>query len=109
MEEAKRILRAKGARLPPTLKLAANFAKAVVKHAMDGFTKVPPEEYARRLSVCNECSLRMTNRCTHPDCGCYLDKKAWWASESCPMEKWGIYADGVEIKGEEPPPSGLSE
>lgn len=74
--------------LPPTIQLAKNFVKAVYKHVVDGMAKVDVDQYADRLKVCNGCALRSGNRCTHPSCGCFLDKKAWWASEDCPLEKW---------------------
>ena len=76
------------ARLPSTLKMAGNFAKAVGKHIGNGLKKVDISEYQRRLNVCNDCELRRRTRCTHEECGCFIDKKAWWDSESCPMNKW---------------------
>jgi len=88
IEEARRGPYTGDARLPSTLKMAGNLTKAVVKHAVDGFKKVDLEEYQRRLNICNECSLRVKNRCTHESCGCFIDKKAWWASEECPLNQW---------------------
>lgn len=77
---------------PPVLKLAANFTKAVVKHIGDGMKKVSLQIYQHRLNVCNDClppdGFRVKNRCIHESCGCFIDKKAWWASEECPLGKW---------------------
>ncbi len=76
---------------PPSIpKLATNFTKAIAKHVVDGMKKVDIDVYVERLSVCNknECGMRVKNRCTHESCGCFLDKKAWWASEDCPMDLW---------------------
>jgi hypothetical protein len=87
-EVIKQKLENNNVRLPPTFKLAQNFTKALVKHAADGFAKVTLEQLKARLEVCNSCGLRIKNRCSHPDCGCFLDKKAWWASEDCPDKKW---------------------
>lgn len=84
--------------LPPMLKMAKNLATAVVKHIKDGGRNVTIEEYTERLAVCNGCDMRLKNRCTHPSCGCFLDKKAWWASEDCPMEKWPKNWESTEIK-----------
>jgi hypothetical protein len=67
-----------------------NFAKAVVKHAKDGFKKVDVDTYAARLRECASCELQKNGICTHEDCGCILTRKAWWASESCPLKKWCI-------------------
>jgi hypothetical protein len=74
--------------LPSALRMAGNFVKAAVKHVGDGMRKVELQEYQQRLEICNDCLLRVKNRCTHESCGCFLDKKAWWASEECPLEKW---------------------
>lgn len=78
--------------LPPTIQMAKNFLKAAGKHVMDGMRKVTFEEYQARIDKCNKCvppeGWRMQNRCTHPSCGCFLDIKAWWRSEDCPVEKW---------------------
>ena len=74
--------------MPSTPRLIKNFTKAVVKHAKDGFNKVTVEEYNRRLQICGKCELREENRCSHVKCGCFLKRKAWWASEKCPIGKW---------------------
>jgi len=78
--------------LPSKTKMAKNLAKAAVKHVANGMKKVGVEEYQRRLNICNNCpdDMRVKNRCTHEDCGCFLDKKAWWDSETCPNEHWDI-------------------
>ncbi len=75
-------------KLPSKMQMAGNLAKAVVKHVGDGLKKVDLQQYQDRLNICNDCELRMKNRCTHESCGCLLDKKAWWASEECPLDKW---------------------
>jgi len=77
-------------KLPDKGQMVMNFIKAVAKHVADGMRKLTLDQYVERLNVCNTCDLRSGNRCTHPDCGCYLDKKAWWASEECPLKKWCI-------------------
>ena len=77
---------------PSAIKMAGNLSKAVVKHARDGFRKVTLPIYQRRLDKCNDCippdGFRVKNRCTHESCGCFIDKKAWWASEECPLSRW---------------------
>jgi hypothetical protein len=78
--------------VPSVLKLAGNFTKAVVKHIGNGMKNVPLTIYQGRLDICNEClppdGFRVKNRCTHESCGCFIDKKAWWDSEACPLGKW---------------------
>jgi len=82
-------------RLPSPVRMAGNFTKAVVKHTFDGLKKVDFTTYQRRLNQCNGCKppkgFRVEKRCTHESCGCYIDKKVWWASEECPLGRW----DGV--------------
>jgi hypothetical protein len=76
--------------LPSATAMVINFGKAVVKHAQDGFKRVTLQQYQERLTICNKnkCGYRLKNRCTHPACGCFLDKKAWWNSENCPVGDW---------------------
>jgi hypothetical protein len=76
--------------LPPKITMAKNLAVALAKHIADAGKKVTFEQYQERLEICNKCELRLKNRCTHPKCGCFLDIKAWWASEQCPYTppKW---------------------
>ena len=78
--------------LPSTARMAGNIVKAVVKHVGDGMKKVDLPRYQHRLNICNDCvppsGFRVKNRCTHESCGCFIDQKAWWASEECPLSKW---------------------
>jgi len=75
-------------KLPSKVRMVKNFAKAAAKHIGDGLRKVSIQEYQDRLDICNPCNMRLKNRCTHESCGCFIDKKAWWASEECPLDKW---------------------
>lgn len=77
-----------GRRPPSALKLARNFTKAVIRHVGDSLKKVDLPVYTSRINTCNPCPLRVNTRCTHESCGCFLNKKAWWASEKCPLDKW---------------------
>jgi len=81
--------------LPPTITMAKNLVKALVKHTQDGLRKVSVEQYTTRIATCNVCPIRLKNRCTHPKCGCFIDIKAWWASEDCPDEpsRWPRLTD----------------
>lgn len=73
---------------PGVLKLATNFMKAVTRYAKSGGEKVDEETFKSRMSECDKCVFRQGNRCTHSNCGCFLDKKASWKSESCPISRW---------------------
>lgn len=74
--------------MPPLSKQIYNFAKALTKHAVDGWQNVDEETYKARITVCETCPLRKKNRCSL--CGCFLSEKALWASEDCPEDKWEI-------------------
>ena len=72
------------------LKKAANFTKAVTKHAFNGFTKTPSMVYRSRLDICNSCEFLLTGgQCS--ECGCIVKYKTSWASEKCPIGKWSEY------------------
>jgi hypothetical protein len=86
--EKVRVQRREEPTLPSLPRLAGNLAKAVVKHLGNGLKTVEVSTFQRRLDQCNDCGLRVKNRCTHESCGCFIDKKAWWASEECPLDKW---------------------
>jgi hypothetical protein len=77
---------------PGLLKKAANFTKAVVKHAADGLERLPEEQYLERLTVCESCETYNVEKgvCRDWRCGCSLKKKAWWRSEECPKGKWKV-------------------
>ena len=78
--------------MPSLGKLAANFTGAVKRAAaaaikgdaifVDGLTK------EGRLAICNMCEMRDGSRCTHPDCGCFIQAKARCATEECPKGYW---------------------
>lgn len=49
---------------------------------------VSPEVKNERLTICRSCDWydAPQNRCKH--CGCFLDQKASYALDSCPIHKW---------------------
>jgi len=47
---------------------------------------VNQREYDTRLEICSNCKDRCGKTCCL--CGCYLNKKAKWSTESCPKNKW---------------------
>lgn len=81
---------------PPLWKKAANYTKAVVKHAAGGLERLPEHEYEKRLAICRgtagvsacEALNPETGICRDWRCGCALQKKAWWRSEDCPRGRW---------------------
>ena len=69
-------------------KKIARFVRALIKHAANGFTVVSNALYISRVSTCLECPKYKPEDDTCGICGCYIDKKALWDSESCPEDKW---------------------
>ena len=75
--------------MPPLLEQATNLATSLVKHATSGFQHVAQNEFLQRIEACNQCDQfdSKSQRCAA--CGCFLVVKAKWASEECPLGKWG--------------------
>jgi hypothetical protein len=65
------------------------FGKAVMKHAADGAKPAPTAVKEARLALCMVCPHRVDERCGK--CGCPVESKTGWASESCPDDppRWG--------------------
>ena len=83
---------------PSLMKRATNLGKAVFNHARDGFQKCPPQVYAARLEICNGCDRLIQDESKETcgmciECGCPVQTKAAWASEGCPIGKWGVYRE----------------
>lgn len=67
----------------------AKFTFQIIKKALNQEALfVSPEVKAERLAICKECDWYdpTQNRCKH--CGCFLDQKASFALDSCPIQKW---------------------
>jgi hypothetical protein len=75
---------------PGILQRAANFTQAVAAHLADGLSHVSEGEFEERLGVCRACEWCDTVQmvCRHAACGCFLNVKASWSSEQCPLGKW---------------------
>lgn len=79
---------------PPPGQLLVNFAKAVggrAKATLAGEpVNVSDEVFRQRVAICETCVLLMLpqRRCRHPKCGCWVDRKARWATEECPENCW---------------------
>lgn len=75
---------------PGLLQQAANFGKAIVRHAVDGGRHVSDDVYLARLAVCADCPSFDAEKtsCKQRTCGCRVQIKARWRSEECPLQKW---------------------
>jgi len=75
---------------PSMIQKASNFAIASAKYARSGFKKVSAEVKEGRLAICKGCKFRVGEE-EDPSCnkcGCPLNMKTEWATESCPIGKW---------------------
>lgn len=67
----------------------AKFTFQLIKKAINQEALfVSPEVKEERLSICRQCEWYdpAQNRCKQ--CGCFLDQKAGFALDSCPLHKW---------------------
>jgi hypothetical protein len=66
---------------------AANFASALNKHAVDGFSHRTNEEAENIFeTICKPCEHFRKGRCKI--CGCHLAAKTAWKTAHCPIGKW---------------------
>ena len=79
---------------PSFLQMAKNAGASVVNHAMNSFQSVPANVKEERISICQGCEHynSETTRCN--ECGCFINIKADWASEKCPIDKWDMWTSG---------------
>lgn len=78
---------------PPLSQRLANFATSAAKHIAGGMTRCTQEQVDARYAVCQQCEHLQNGLCVK--CGCPLVRerqfisKLSWASEECPIGKWG--------------------
>ena len=75
---------------PGLLRRTINFGAAIARHAANQMRNVEPSSYETRLSICRQCPSCDLERmvCRELTCGCFLQTKARWESEKCPLQKW---------------------
>ena len=75
---------------PSMMQKASNFARASAKYAASGFKKVSAEVKEGRMAICKGCQFMVGEEDdpTCNKCGCPLNVKTEWATESCPIGKW---------------------
>jgi len=89
------------AEMPPLLDRVGNFAAAAARHIAAGAPLCTKEEVAARHAICVGCEFFDGKACTK--CGCSVSRqrayisKLSWATESCPVGKWGPRAPQVEM------------
>ena len=75
---------------PGLMKRASSFAKAIgseTKAIAHGKPNLTPDQVAARLATCRSCDQLRSNR-TCAKCGCFVDAKARFRTQDCPMKKW---------------------
>jgi hypothetical protein len=75
---------------PGLLKRAGSLAKAIgseTKAVVQGQPNLTAPQVAARLAVCGSCDQLRSNR-TCAQCGCFVDAKARFRSQGCPLRKW---------------------
>jgi hypothetical protein len=75
---------------PGLLKRASSLAKAIgseTKAVVQGQPNLTADQLAARLAVCGSCDQLRSNR-TCAKCGCFVDAKARFRSQTCPLRKW---------------------
>tara|TARA_R110000744_G_scaffold36130_6_gene83544 strand:- start:1047 stop:1283 length:237 start_codon:yes stop_codon:yes gene_type:complete len=73
---------------PGKLKKLSNFTLAAAKFAAGGFIKSPKEVYDSRVLTCLACKYYDADKDECKICGCPIETKAAWSTESCPKNKW---------------------
>ncbi len=79
---------------PSLFQMALNYARAQIRHTLNGRRLASEEVVAERLATCESCVgpggyfQASDRRCLYRKCGCFVDEKTQWASESCPIGKW---------------------
>ena len=85
---------------PSTLRRAANFGRAVAKHAAAGAHRATDAQVDARWAICQGCDwfkvAGHTGKCQHITCGCVLAPSTYtgrnklrWAEQVCPIGHWG--------------------
>ena len=73
---------------PKKLEKPTNFTLAAAKFAAGGFIKSTKEVYDARVLTCLACKYYDADKDECLVCGCPVEVKASWSTESCPKNKW---------------------
>lgn len=75
-------------KMPSTLEMAKNLAKATTQHVKSGFNEVSQEVQKERMDTCLDCEYYVPQQDRCSQCGCYLSRKTKWKTSTCPIGKW---------------------
>lgn len=76
---------------PTIVQQIKNVVNSTAKHIYTGLKTVPEEVKQERLAICNSCPHYKENRCTK--CGCFMNIKAGWSEQACPIGEWNKYEE----------------
>lgn len=86
--------------LPPMWKQLWNYSKAKARYMAAGQPNVTEEQHKARLEICENCPTKKfrpsDGRCAA--CGCFVEEKALYATETCPEKHWPILGTEVPPK-----------
>lgn len=89
---------------------AVNFVKSISRYVASGLVRVDDATLVQRLSICESCDRFKRENRTCLECGCYMDIKASWASEECPLKKWlALPIRSVAEQAQPKPPCGCHQ
>lgn len=82
----------------------SNFVSSLINHSLNGFQNVNRETFNSRMNICRSCEFFDSSAVRCKQCGCFLNIKASWASEKCPIDKWNseIIPPQSEVSQQEP-------
>jgi len=67
----------------------AEFSFDLIKRALEtGALHVSDEVKNQRLEICRQCEKYDPEQIRCIECGCFLEHKASFSLDSCPLEKW---------------------
>ena len=88
------------------MKRLINFTNSIINHASNNFYQVNLPTFEQRMSICKSCEKFNSTNTTCNECGCFLNIKASWASEKCPLDKWGPEGEVQTVQPQPPPVQG---
>lgn len=62
---------------------------STINYVKSGFKNVHSEVKQLRLNICKSCEYYNSTFVQCKQCGCLLEIKTLWATEKCPLDKWG--------------------
>lgn len=82
-----------------------HFLNSVQNYLKNGMKNVPDQIKQSRLIVCKSCEFFNESLYQCKQCGCFLKIKTSWATEKCPIDKWGaeIEVGSSEIPAQSQP------